>query len=238
MADEPQGGRVMDGAAAGDPDEVLDRGPQRGRGAAARRRTCIVSRQALPPEELIRFVRDPGGRIVPDLKNRLPGRGAWVSARREALETALRKKLFARAFRAEANADPQLPDLVEGLLAAQVMGMLGLERKAGRVHTGQEQVEKRARSEELAVVFHAADGAGEGLRKVTAALRAGGQLDRALLLREFSSDELSLALGLPNVIHAAVPAGRSGAALARAAERLMRYRAGPAGGAPKRPGGN
>ena len=30
--------------------------------------------------ELLRFVLDPDGRVTPDLRNRLPGRGVWVSA--------------------------------------------------------------------------------------------------------------------------------------------------------------
>lgn len=224
MADEPQGGTALDAGPVEAADEVLDRGPARGKGAAARRRTCIVTRETLAPEALIRFVRDPEGAVVPDLKGRLPGRGAWVSARRGAVEAACAKKLFARAFRAQVKADPQLPDLVDRLLAANVMGLLGLARKAGRVYAGQEQVEKQARAQALAVVFHATDGADEGGRKVLAALRAGGQLESVAVRREFSCDELSLALGLPNVIHAAVPAGQSGAALAQAAERLARYR--------------
>jgi hypothetical protein len=226
MADEPQVETVLDGGPGGSGGEILDHGPDRGRRAGERLRTCIVTRKALPPGELIRFVRDPDGAVVPDLKSRLPGRGAWVSAQRGAVETACAKKLFARAFRAAVNADPQLPDLVDRLLATNVTGALGLARKAGRVHTGQEQVEKQARAQALAVVFHASDGADEGLRKVTAALRAGEQLESVAIRREFSCDELSLALGLPNVIHAAVPAGQTGAAVAQAAERLARYRDG------------
>ncbi|MCB1435783.1 MAG: RNA-binding protein [Rhodobiaceae bacterium] len=202
----------------------LDRGPGLGKAPAARQRSCIVTRRAMDPEGMIRFVRDPAGAVVPDLKNRLPGRGAWVLARRDSVETALRKKAFARAFRSQTPVDPGLADLVDRLLAAQVLGGLGLARKAGAAVTGQEQVEKRARSGELAVVFHASDGAADGWRKVAGALRATGQLERVVVVSTFSCDELSLALGLANVIHAAVPAGQSGAAVARAARRLLRYR--------------
>ena len=61
----------------------------------------------------------------------MPGRGAWVLARRDSVETALRKKAFARAFRSQTPVDPGLADLVDRLLAAQVLGGLGLARKAG-----------------------------------------------------------------------------------------------------------
>ena len=51
--------------------EAADSGPLR---------LCAVSRVQKPPEELIRFVAGPDGKIVPDLARRLPGRGVWVDA--------------------------------------------------------------------------------------------------------------------------------------------------------------
>ena len=45
-------------------------------------RTCVVTRAELPQADLIRFVADPDGVIVPDLAQRLPGRGVWVTASR------------------------------------------------------------------------------------------------------------------------------------------------------------
>jgi len=189
-----------------------------------RQRSCIVTRRVAAPEELIRFVRAPDGAVVPDLDNKLPGRGVWVSADRATLETAVRKQLFARGFKASATAGPDLPDQVDGLLARRVLGLLGLARKAGEVITGFDKVDKAARTRPLAVVFHAADGAEDGLRKITAALLAGGQKDSVLLVQAFTSEELSLALGLANVIHAAVPAGPMGRAMAERALRFSRFR--------------
>jgi predicted RNA-binding protein YlxR (DUF448 family) len=43
-------------------------------------RRCIVTRQRLPKEKMIRFVVGPDRRVVPDLAGRLPGRGIWLSA--------------------------------------------------------------------------------------------------------------------------------------------------------------
>ena len=42
-------------------------------------RTCIVTRQTLEPDLLLRFVAGPDGSVVPDIKRRLPGRGCWVT---------------------------------------------------------------------------------------------------------------------------------------------------------------
>ena len=45
-----------------------------------RQRIDLLTRERLPKQDLIRFVLAPNGEIVPDLKERLPGRGVWVTA--------------------------------------------------------------------------------------------------------------------------------------------------------------
>ena len=62
-------------------------------------RQCLVTRTTAPAGELIRFVCDPDGKVVPDLKRELPGRGVWVTATRAAVEEAERKRLFSRGFK-------------------------------------------------------------------------------------------------------------------------------------------
>jgi len=57
---------------AGD-DDLRDDGPRSGRRRDPQR-TCVVSRKPAAETELIRFVLDPEGRVVADLKRRLPGR--------------------------------------------------------------------------------------------------------------------------------------------------------------------
>ena len=41
-------------------------------------RRCIVTRAERSPNDLIRFVVDPQGAVVPDVARKLPGRGVWV----------------------------------------------------------------------------------------------------------------------------------------------------------------
>ena len=41
---------------------------------------CALTRARRPKDELIRFVLGPDGTIVPDLKEKLPGRGVWLTA--------------------------------------------------------------------------------------------------------------------------------------------------------------
>ena len=48
-------------------------------------RRCIVTGEVQPKAGLIRFVAGPDGQVVPDLAEKLPGRGIWVTADRAAI---------------------------------------------------------------------------------------------------------------------------------------------------------
>ncbi|MEE3101075.1 MAG: DUF448 domain-containing protein, partial [Pseudomonadota bacterium] len=63
-------------------------------------RRCIVLGESGPTDGLIRFVVGPDGDVVPDLAERLPGRGMWLTSSREVLDQAIRTRAFARAARA------------------------------------------------------------------------------------------------------------------------------------------
>lgn len=221
--------------AAGDDtaDLVLDGGPDVRRGASER--TCIVSRRAGDPAGLIRFVVDPSGRVVPDLKGRLPGRGAWVTARRAVLAEALRRRLFARAFRRDVVVDADLAGQVERLLEAQALAALSMANKAGAVVTGFAKVEAATGSQELAALVHAADAGEDGVRKLGQALARRHGPDAAALPRiaMFTSSQLDLALGRLNVIHAALLAGGPSANVLARCTALEVFRSGDeAGGIP------
>lgn len=192
-------------------------------------RTCIVSREVMPIADLIRFVLAPDGSVVPDLKRNLPGRGVWVEAKRSVVETAMAKKLFARAFRAQVSVDPGLPDLIDRLMNDHALGTLGLARKAGEVVIGFAKVEAAVARERLAGLVHAAEAGADGVAKLTAALRRrfGGESDLPVV-RIFAGPQLDLALGRSNVIHAALLSGRAAEIFLERANALGRYRGDPA----------
>jgi hypothetical protein len=78
---------------------------------------------------------------VPDILEKLPGRGIWVSADRDALDKAVKKNLFARAAKAAGHGarGPGRPG--RGGLADRVVDLIALKRArpAGgrRVREGQ-----------------------------------------------------------------------------------------------------
>ena len=188
-------------------------------------RTDIVSRETRPVGDLIRFVLAPDGTVVPDLKRDLPGRGVWVEATRVAVDKAVNRRLFARAFRQSVEVSAGLVDLVDGLLAKQALGTFGLARKAGLVVTGFAKVEAAVARERLAGLVHAAEAGSDGVEKLAAALRRrfGGEVG-CPVVRIFTGAQLDLALGRSNVIHAALLAGRASEIFFERAGALGRFR--------------
>lgn len=191
-------------------------------------RTCIVTRRAGAPDDLIRFVAGPGAVLVPDLKRNLPGRGCWVTADRLHVDRAAAKKLFGRALKTEVSVPADLGVMVDGLLARAALGSLGLARKAGAVAMGAAKVEAAVRSGEALAVLHAGEAAADGVRKIDQARRATRLLDGPDIpaYKLFSEAEIGLALGGANVIHAAVLAGDAGRAALKRIVALDRYRGG------------
>ncbi|WP_305038072.1 RNA-binding protein [Neorhizobium galegae] len=193
-------------------------------------RTCIVTREAGSPETLIRFVAGPNGQVVPDLKRQLPGRGCWIKAERSLVDRAVQKKLFARALKAEAKADADLGALVDRLLAADLVGMMNMARKASRFVTGATKVDAAVRSGAALAVFHAADAAADGVRKIDQARKAwklgsntGEDIPSFSL---FTSAELDEVMGQNAFIHACALAGQAGEGVVKRANLLEQYRMG------------
>ena len=199
--------------------------------AAARRapvRTCLATRENVPVEQMIRFVAAPDGSVVPDLARNLPGRGAWVSASRETIEKAIAQKSFSRAFRGKATADEKLVALVDHLIERAALDALSLANKAGRIVTGNAKVESAILSGKAMAVFHSADGSADGKRKLDALLRrkeaeGGGKTPSFTL---FTGSQMDLALGRPNVVHAALLASPASGGFLERSLRLKRWRDG------------
>ncbi len=185
-------------------------------------RTCIVTRRAMPADRLIRFVAAPDGSVVADLRGRLPGRGAWVTASAEAVGTAEKRKLFARALDAPVTVAPGLADRVAEGLRAAALGALSLARKAGAVVSGFAKVEAALAREPVIALIHAAEAGADGAAKLDGAARRRFG-DGLPIIRLFTGERLDLAFGRTNVIHAALLAGPAGNNVLRRVEALAGF---------------
>ncbi|RAI31143.1 DNA-binding protein [Rhodoplanes serenus] len=216
---------------------LLDAGPRHT--AAPRERLCVATRTVKPEAEMIRFVAGPDGRVVPDIKRKLPGRGAWVTAGRGALAAAIKQRAFERAFKGKATVGPDLADDTERLLGRAVLDALAIAGKAGTVVAGYTKVEAALAAGTPIGLVRAHDASPDGVRKITAAAERRPNAGYAPLpvIGSFESVELDLALGRTNVIHAALLPGRASEAVLGRWRMLELFRTGaPEGAGPQAEG--
>lgn len=155
---------------------------------------------------MIRFVVGPDDIVVPDIAGKLPGRGLWVTASREMVDLAVKKQAFAKAAKAKVLAPVDLSDQVEALLRRAILSLLGFARRAGALVQGYEKIKELLGAPDAArtisALIEAADGAEDGRKSILAKARAMSL--PAPVIGCFTSAELSMALGLEHVIHAAL----------------------------------
>jgi hypothetical protein len=207
-------------------DNELDRGAAKA--AAGAERHCALSRTLKPVDEMIRFVVGPGGDTVPDVKRKLPGRGIWVTATRGALDDAIKRNVFARAFKRNVRVAADLTAVTDRLLERSAIEALAIAGKAGRVVSGFAKVEAAIGGDGVLAVIHAADAAADGKRKLDTALqRKTAEKSREIaIITIFTGSQLDLALNRPNVVHAALLAGPGSETFLVRVKRLERFRTG------------
>ncbi|MCA0042104.1 RNA-binding protein [Celeribacter litoreus] len=180
-------------------------------------RRCIVSREAQPKRGLIRFVIAPDGLVVPDLAEKLPGRGIWVAADRAALDEAVKKNLFSKAARTKVIVPDNFVDLIEAGMADRVVHLISLARKAGQAVCGFEKVKNWLADGHAKILLQASDGSERGKGKLWTP--EGGRW-----FGHLTSSELGLAFGRESVIHGALAGGGLSKRVVEDANRLMGVR--------------
>jgi predicted RNA-binding protein YlxR (DUF448 family) len=200
--------------------------PQRDQGGDGEtHRKCLVTGETRATGDLLRFVVDPEGQIVPDVAGKLPGRGYWVTARRDLVDRAVKTKGFERAVArarkgaagATVKVNPDLAQWVEDLLTRRCLDYLGLARRAGQLVTGFEKVRAFLGARSDAILVEARDASVDGSRKLLSGLSP------TRIVHRFTREQLSLALGRQNVVHAAVEADGVGTRFLECADRLEHY---------------
>lgn len=163
-------------------------------------RKCVVTGEVQPKYGLIRFVVGPEGQIVPDLAEKLPGRGIWVTSDRATLSQATKKGVFARGAKQQVKVAEDLVDQVEAGLVRRIIDLVSLARKTGDAVTGFEKVKDWLVKDYAEVLIQASDGSGRGKSKLRTP--EGGSF-----IGWLTADELGQAFGRQTVIHVALGAG-------------------------------
>lgn len=187
-------------------------------GGAGAMRRCIVTRESLATSRLVRFVIGPGDEVVPDIRGKLPGRGLWLTARRDIVDRACANNLFAKAARGRAVAGDELSDRVERLLRDRCIEVIGMARRAGQAVAGYEKVRGYLRGGKADVVLTACDAASGGRAKI-AGLASG-----VTVVDSLSASELGQVFARARVVHVAIGSPGLAARLVVEAGRLAGFR--------------
>jgi uncharacterized protein len=239
LTTEPESAAVVDTT---DDNEEPETGPLR---------RCIITRERLPKERMIRFVVGPDRQIVPDLTARLPGRGIWLSASADVLnsngaheerqpekrrqEGGRQKekqgdvdnrhlvRAFARAARGPVSVPADLSVILQTALVRRIGECLGLARRAGQAVAGFEKAREALRTGRYRLVLQASD---------------GSEAERSRFLSGFGPDltiidplpgeALGRVFGRDYVVHVAVAPGKLAESLVLEAGRLAGLKNGPA----------
>jgi len=176
-------------------------------------RRCLVTRETLPKEAMIRFVLGPDRVLVPDLEGRLPGRGMWLSAKADVLERAVKRGAFAKAARGTVHLPPDLRARIEDGLRRRVRDLVGFARRSGQAVCGREAVREWLQAGKAGLLVEASDGSpAERARLV------GGR--DVPVVTPLTAEALGTVFGRDHAVHVAIAPGRLAEAIATEAARL------------------
>ena len=196
-------------------------------------RKCVATNEIRPVSELIRFVAGPDDRIYPDLGCKLPGRGVWVTADCKHVEEAVKSRAFSRSLKAKTLVPQDLAPTVERLLEKRVIEAFSTVNKAGKVVSGFDKVNALIERGHAVVLVHASDAAPGGVEKLdrkspkmSSQVETGRGATETIFSDCLTIDQMSLAIGRSNVVHAGLRDGGATKRFVVNARRLIDYRKG------------
>lgn len=182
-------------------------------------RTCVMTREAHPAEELVRLVVDPDGVVEVDYRAKLPGRGAWILPTRVVIEAAEKKP--GQIQRALEEPKARVDGLLERMRAANeraVLDMLSLAARSGCLHSGADAVRDALQDDTFAVLV-ASDASERSVADVT-----GRRTDLPVFPMPLGREELGRRIGKGPRAVVAVGRGAPARALIHELRRMMDLR--------------
>lgn len=201
-------------------------------------RKCIVTGQTKSQHELIRFVLAPDKTVIPDLKANLPGRGVWVTTQKSSVEEAVKRKLFQRHFETNCKVSLEIEAQIADLLKKAALGRLKIANKAGLAIYGFTKLMAALEKQTIIALIHAKEASKPEAEKLdykfgaTLETKIGSNSEKSGVLEQrlckkpfysFKTQELSLAFGAANVIHAGLKEGGAATMAVKAMQKHLAY---------------
>ena len=150
-------------------------------------RRCIISQRTDDNYDMVRFVADPSGVIIPDVAAKLPGRGAWVTADRDMLAQAVSTGRLMRTLEGK-KIDDDLAEQVENLLLKRCQDSLAMGRRGGITLGGSGKIKAEGDVSGLLIATDASEREARALK---------GDVSHDWSISSMTSDELGLPFGRP-----------------------------------------
>lgn len=180
-------------------------------------RKCVVSGEIKSKEQLLRFTVLSDGRVVPDFRKKLPGKGVYVTVAKSALEKAVAANLFAKALKIKTKVNEELVEQTESLLRKQALDAVSLARKAGVLVCGMDKVVDALKKGKAAFLIEAKNAGDDGHQKILALAK---ELEVFSL---FETEELDKELARDNTVHLALLKSRMANAVRETIVRLTSF---------------
>ena len=161
-------------------------------------RRCIYTHETASRDELIRFAVSPDGEVVPDLEEKLPGRGLWLTARADIVHRACSERAFSKAARRNVFVPSDLADRLEALLDRRCLDLIAMARRSGAAVAGFEWVRQAIASGNVALLIEATDGARDGREKI------GRLATGTKTLSHWTAEKLGGPFGRDRAVHVAI----------------------------------
>lgn len=166
-----------------------------------RQRFCLVTRERDKPENLIRFVLSPDGYIVPDLTERLPGKGMWLKADKNVLHKAIESRLFSRVMQCQVQIPENLLSMIKDGLRSKIKDTFGFARRAGQITYGFVKVREKISQGVAGLIIQATDGSEDEKKRLLSGVKY------LPVVAVFTTEELGMIFGREHVVHAAIDKG-------------------------------
>jgi len=149
-------------------------------------RSCLACREVKDKKSLLRFVLAPDNTVVPDLQQKLPGRGVYTCMKGSCLTRAAQKKQFSRGFKGEvigAEADVLVRQVTDKL-EERIASYLSLANKGGKIASGSDQVMDKLKKGGVGILFVATDISADIGEKFRGIAKLKGVVCMALFTKE------------------------------------------------------
>ncbi len=177
-------------------------------------RRCLVTRERLANEAMLRFVLSPDRMVVCDLAGRLPGRGMWLSAKADVIERAATRGAFAKAARGSVHVPPDLRARIEDGLRGRVRDLIGFARRAGQAVSGWQAAREWLQAGNAGLVVQASDGSLAERERLVG-------LRRVASVAPLTAAELGALFGRDRAVHVVIAPGKLADGIAAEAARLV-----------------